>query len=220
VKFYFGSDNSRPVTKADDLSRYLPPDKRHHYKDGFSMAEAAKRWIAANGKLPSEIAALVGSDDLETAHFEYQTKVWGRGTSVTDVMAFVPNGVVAIEAKVKESFDDIVSVWIDRDGKRSKNSPPHRRRVIAQYAGALGVEHERLFTVRYQLLHRTLSAALAAKARGAVNAWMIVHSFASAEAEECRNNRSDFDQFVNLVGEQPTIDGQRVKLAWIDGVRS
>src|SRR3974377_919993 len=90
------------------------PDRKRQYQDGYSMAEAAKCWVAAGDCLPSTIAAVIGGNELNSAHFEYPTTVWGGGTAMTDIMAFLPNGVVAVEAKLNEPFDVIVSDWIDK----------------------------------------------------------------------------------------------------------
>jgi hypothetical protein len=106
MKLFFGSGKGRPVSEATDLLRYLPNGRRYHYRDGYSMAEAAKSWVAAKDYLPSAIAAVVGTREFDSAHFEYPTHVWGGGTAMTDVMAFLSNAVVAIEGKVDEKFDD------------------------------------------------------------------------------------------------------------------
>ena len=45
--------------------------------------------------------------------------VWGGGFAMTDIMAFVPNGVIAVEAKVDEPFDDPVSTWIFKEEKKN-----------------------------------------------------------------------------------------------------
>jgi hypothetical protein len=189
----------------------LPDDKKHQYRDGFSMAEAAKSWVAANGSLPSEIADIVGSDTLNRAHFEYPTAVWGGGIAMTDVMAFVPSGVIAVEAKVDEVFDDLVSVWIAREAARNPRSPDHRRKTIQKYANEFAVSEGALMGVRYQLLQRTLCAAIVARKVGAMSAWMIVPS---TQIGIENTNRSDFDRFVALAGERPVIDGVRVNVAW------
>jgi hypothetical protein len=83
VNLFFGPGTDRPIRTAVDVFSYLPEDKKCQYRDGFSMAEAAKAWVAADGSLPSEIADIVGSDTLERAHFEYPTGVWGGGVAMT-----------------------------------------------------------------------------------------------------------------------------------------
>lgn len=215
MNLYFGAGTDCPVSIATDLQRYLPEDKKHQYRDAYSMAEAAKCWVAAGGFLPRDIEAIIGDRSLTSAHFEYPTRVWGRGMAMTDVMAFTPRTVIAVEAKVNERFDDEVSVWIEREAKRNSRSPEHRRKVIEKYARALAVEPARLMAVRYQLLQRTLCAALTARARDIPEAWMIVQSFASETVEGHRLNRADFDAYLALTGDKPVLEGVKVKLAWV-----
>jgi hypothetical protein len=161
---------------------------------------------------------VVGSDELMSAHFEYPTQVWGGGIAMTDIMAFVPNGVIAVEAKVDEPFDDPVSTWIFKEQTKNPESPPHRTKVIQRYATALGVKSEQLLKVRYQLLQRTLCAALTAQAQGMSQAWMVVQAFPSgASGTESLTNRSDFDSFTSLVGNAPKFDGVCVRTAWVSG---
>src|SRR5258705_1945465 len=151
MKLFFGSGKSKPIVNATDLREYLQEHLKYQYQDKFSMAEAAKCWVSAGGRLPKAIADLVGTNELVSAHFEFPTAVWGGGTAMTDVMAFLPDCIIAVEAKVDEPFDDLVSAWITRDAKNS-NSPPHRRKVIERYAEALKVEVGQLSQIRYQLL--------------------------------------------------------------------
>jgi hypothetical protein len=215
MKLFFGSGKGKPILSAIDLQGYLRDDIKYQYQEGRSMAEAAKCWVAAGGLLPEKIATVVGCNDLISAHFEFPTPVWGGGTAMTDVMAVLSDCIIAVEAKVDEPFDDLVSAWITRDAK-NPNSPPHRQKVIERYANAFKVEVGQLSGVRYQLLQRTLSAGRTALSEGKSQSWMIVQSFASAHSDGNRRNRADFDYFRNLVGDAPTIEGQRVRLDWVD----
>lgn len=178
------------------------------------MAEAAKSWVAAAGHLPESIAHVVGSSHLERAHFEYPTKVWGGGTAMTDVMAFIPGSIVAVEAKERETFDLAVQDWIVQRAQENPASPPHREQVIERYARALRRSSSELLGIRYQLLQRTLSAALTANKEGRPQAWMIVQSFCADH--ESNSNWSDFNAFRDLVGAAPVLDGVAVRLAWAD----
>ena len=179
IKLFFGPGKDRPITLCTDVRDYMPEDKKYQYRDGRSMAEAARCWVAASGHLPQSIADVVGSNEMISAHFEYPTPVWGGGIAMTDIMAFIPNGLIAVEAKVDEPFDDLVSAWIFKEETKNANSPPHRTRVIQLYAKILGVKSEQLLGIRYQLLQRTLCAALTAKAQGISEAWMVVQAFPS-----------------------------------------
>jgi hypothetical protein len=194
----------------------MSDDKKCQYQDGYSMAEAAKSWVSADGYLPKQIAAIVGSQELNSAHFEYPTMVWGGGTAMTDVMAFFPNGVIAVEAKMNEPFDNLVSVWIDVKKQNNPNSPDHRRGVIRQYANAFDVAYESLLNIRYQLLQRTLCAAITANDKGQSKAWMIVQHFGNGSGDDEQTNLSDFNRFVALIGSRPVIEGVPVQIAWAE----
>src|SRR6516225_7072633 len=71
MNLFFGFGKDRPVTVCTDVRDYLADDRKHHYRDGRSMAEASKCWCAANGSLPKSIAETVGNGELYAAHFEY-----------------------------------------------------------------------------------------------------------------------------------------------------
>jgi hypothetical protein len=216
MTLYFGAGEQRPIEKAEDLAGLLPPGREHHFRDGYSMAEAARCWIAARPNLPATVAALAGSPSLLRAHFEDPTRVWGGGTAMADVMAFIPGAVIAVEAKVNESFDRLVADWVEAEAPTNPRSPPHRRRVIARYAGALGVSEAALQGIRYQLLQRTLGAALTAGAVGLPAAWMIVQDLTYGRPGNHAANRMDFDRFVALVGSTPVLEGIPVRLGWVD----
>jgi hypothetical protein len=213
---FFGDGRTRPIAAATDLLRYLPVDKRHHYRDGYSMAETAKAWVEACGRVPSTVVALVGTDVLDVAYFEYPTKVWGGGISMTDVMALVPNGAVAVEGKARETFGEYVWQWLSKEKRKDKPSPSHRMRQIERYAEAFRLKPNQLFEIRYQLLHRTLSAALAARKHRLERAWMVVQSFARLDCDNHMGNRSDFDRYRSAVGDSPVIAGVEVRLGWVD----
>jgi hypothetical protein len=215
-KLFFGNDATRVIRVPTDLRSYLPADKRHHYRDGYSMAEAAKSWVNARGRLPSSLAKLVGSDLLQAAYFEYCVNVWGGGLSMTDVMAFIPDGLIAVEAKARETFDDHVQAWIDKKARENPRSPPHRRGVIDRYSRAFGINRDALLDLRYQLLQRTLAAALTAKQFGRRSTWMLVQSFAPLSCDEHARNRADFDRYAATVGEAPVLEGIPVRLGWVD----
>jgi hypothetical protein len=218
MNLYFGAGTNHPVRISTDVRDNMPEDRRYHYKDKRSMAELAKCWLAANGFLPERISKIVGSKELIAGHFEYPTAVWGGGRAMTDMMAFMPDGVIAVEAKVDEPFDDPIAVWIFREEEKNPDSPPRRTGIVQQYARALRVRSEKLLNIRYQLLQRTLCAAKAAKERRVSRAWMVVQAFPGGDQEKCQVNRADFERYLDLVGPAPELDGIRVQLAWVSEI--
>ena len=58
--------------------------------------------------------------------------------------------------------------------------------------------------VRYQLLHRTVSAVIEAEKRGAAGAVVLVHSFANRDPDP---NFADFATFLEQVGVKPRAKG-------------
>ena len=214
IRHFFGEGYAKPIRIATDLIGYLREDRRHHYRDGYSMAEAAKCWVQASGRLPDRIVGITGAHVLTAAHFEYEVVVWGGGKSTSDIMAFVPEGVIAVEAKARESFDHEVHAW-EKAGTNER-SRANRSSVIDRYAEALSISREALLPIRYQLLHRTLSAALTARKYGLKQAWMVVQSFAPLDCDERHRNRADFERYLALVGTAPLLMGIPVQLAWID----
>jgi hypothetical protein len=137
TSLYFGNDVSIPVHVPTDVRDHLLPDKRYQFEPGRSMALAAESWVDAKGRLPKAIAEVVGSDGLVSAHFEYGVPVYGGGLSMTDVMAFTANAVIAVEAKARESFGSVVWDWIDevriptQSGHRFRFEAGHRSDLMS-----------------------------------------------------------------------------------------
>jgi hypothetical protein len=69
MNLFFGAGKAHPVTYPTDVRDYLDDDKKHQFRDGYSMAQAAKCWVAAGGFIPESIATIMGSNELVSAHF-------------------------------------------------------------------------------------------------------------------------------------------------------
>jgi hypothetical protein len=142
----------------------------------------ALSWEAAHPHVPDEVNASLAStgdpelDGLELllAIPEYQVDLpGGQRPSQTDVLALMrgTHGLVAVavEGKVDEAFGPTV------EEKRVDSSVGVTER-LAYLAGRLGLASAP-GSIRYQLLHRTVSALLIAEQFDAVAAVMLVHSF-------------------------------------------
>lgn len=172
-----------PAKSPDDWQRFLAePDKQ--WKKGYSARAVAHSWHAAEG-LPQEIAAFFSRSDIEAfqkvevllAIPEHKVPLPpARGhPSQNDVFALLKSGdgnlvSMTVEAKVSESFDRTVGEWI-RDGSTGKQE---RFDFIRQM---LDLQEQDLGGIRYQLLHRLISAIIEAKRFNTAYAVMVVQSF-------------------------------------------
>jgi hypothetical protein len=170
-----------PTQSYEDWKRLLAkPDL--HWKAGYSAMTLARSWEAAHG-FPPEVAATLSTttdpvlQDLSMliAIPEYQVALpGGDRPSQTDllVLARGAEGLVAIavEGKVDETFGPTV------EQKRAKNSNGVNTRLHF-LTESLGLTEPIQGNIRYQLLHRTVSAMLIAEQFSAKAAVMLVHSF-------------------------------------------
>lgn len=178
------------------------PEK--HWKKGRSAWMLAHSWEDADG-FPPEVARVLGSSDAEVlrglefvAGFpEWQTPLpGGRRASQTDLLVQARNAagqlvVIGIEGKVDEPFGPIVSDWY-------ADATPGKKERLGFLVKRLGVEENDALGLRYQLLHRTVSATLEAEHFGATAAMMLVHSFDPGNA-----GHRDFERFKQACAAPP-----------------
>ena len=189
-----------PTTSAEDWKGLLAqPDL--HWKLGFSAMTLARSWeAAAPTGFPPEVASL-----LSTAHRsdwqalrlliaipEYHVALpGGARASQTDLVAFArgETGLVAIavEGKVDESLGPTVGQ------KRAEKSAGVDER-LEYLEKALSLRGPCPDGIRYQLLHRTVSAIRIAKDFAAESAVMLIHSFSPSNKWH-----QDFEAFASLL---------------------
>jgi len=153
-----------------------------HWKPGHSAMALAQSWEAAAPGFPPEVEATLsaGAPELEALELlaavpEYEVALpGGDRPSQTNLLVLASGSrglvCVAVEGKVNEEFGPTVGA------KRLDQSDGVATRLAALHR-ILGLAHEVPDTTRYQLLHRTGSALLAAQAFSASAAVMLVHSF-------------------------------------------
>ena len=215
-----------PTITGTDWQRLLGKPKLH-WKKGRSAMSAAACWEENQPHLPPEIVeVLEASQDSALSGLELLLAIpeWevdlpgGESASQTDILAIARNlnglVVLCLEAKVDEPF-----------------GPTLQEKKVGATEGQLGrityLEKELGRTVpfpdhiRYQLLHRTVSALLSARAFHAAVALMLVHSFSKTSKW-----RDDFEMFCGELGcktlsqdlrEIPGIEGPRLVLGWCKG---
>lgn len=171
-----------PTQSGTDWQRLLAKPKLH-WKKGRSAMSAAACWEQNHPRLPPEISALLDSSndpalsnlDLLLAIPEWAVALPGDETSSkTDVMAICRNDaglvIVGVEAKMDETFGPTLAE------KKAKATSGQLER-IAFLEKELGRTSPCGDEIRYQLLHRTVSALLTARAFHAPVAVMLVQSF-------------------------------------------
>ncbi|MBM3494267.1 MAG: hypothetical protein FJX72_08100 [Armatimonadetes bacterium] len=170
-----------PSGGPSDWQRALA-DPQKHWRPGASAMTLAACWEASKGDFPAEVRrtleasaerALVGLTPLLVVP-EYGVSLpGGSARSTTDVFVLARGeqglAAMAVEGKVNEPFGPTVGE------KRREASPGQCARLafLMEELGLRNLPDE----IRYQLLHRTASARLAAKKFGAGVSVMLVHSF-------------------------------------------
>lgn len=214
-------------TRAPEDWKLLLAKPELHWRPGRSAMACALAWELAEDRLPPRISEVLNASgesalaelDLLAAVPEWQVALpGGTTTSNTDVMAFCSNAgglcVIAVEAKVEESFGPLLG-----EKRHSGEAGALSRIEFLQevlHVPPLGDE------IRYQLLHRTASAILTARAFHAATAVMLVQAFSTPA-----HRRDDFHRFLDAAGAarlngtvwQLTSHLQpRLYLAWVDDV--
>ena len=212
-----------PAATADQWAALLAEPTKH-WRTGFSARTLAYSWQEAQG-VPAEVRnALATSEALRGSELllaipEHQVSLPGGGRpSQNDVWALArANGQlvsVAIEGKVAEPFGPTLGEWLEQPsaGKSQR---------LAFLQSELGLTSQPVSSIRYQLLHRTVSAVLEAKRFGAPHAVMLVHSF-SQEHQWF----SDFAAFAGILGIGAEVGrvftagergGVHLHLGWVRG---
>lgn len=188
---------------------------------------AAACWEDSQPHLPAEIISVLESSsdsaitnlELLVAIPEWEVDLPGGDTaSQTDVLVIARNDsglvILGVEAKVDETFGPTIQE------KKEKASDGQLGR-IAFLESELGRNQPFDGNIRYQLLHRTVSAILTARAFHAPVAVMLVHSFSPSSAW-----REDFNLFCQELNcrylssdlcESPNVVGTRLLLGWCKG---
>lgn len=217
TRFFYAQDIVRPEDVIPRLAR-----GERHWRKGYSAYELASAWIGAGGIPPTVRAVLDTCPDYRAAElveglFEREVDLRTPGRrSQTDLLAFIHaaagHAVVAVEGKVAEPFGPLVADWNDGSGGKARR--------LAALCGVLGLAADTVRPLRYQLLHRAVSAVFEAQRYHCPRALLLVHSFCPAWT-----SFRDFVAFTTAVGspvdEAGTIsaamprDGVALRFAWV-----
>ncbi len=215
-----------PTVSGSDWQRLLSKPKLH-WKKGYSAMTAAACWEDSQPELPAEIISLLESaEDASLTNLKLLLAIpeWevelpgGDRPSQTDVLAITKNNnglvVLCVEAKVEEPFGPTLA-----DKKAGASTGQIDR--IEYLEKELGRTSPFPDHIRYQLLHRTVSALLTARDLSAPVGVMLVHSFSQASAWY-----EDFEAFCKELDGEPLSDNlwqvpghnkPRLILGWCKG---
>jgi len=216
-----------PTMGPSDWRRLLanPATQWRQTKSAF---EAAVAWEGARGSvrgLPPAVAAVLDAESafrestLLLGIPEHQVELAGGGhASQTDFWALLATqqGVVsvAVEAKAGEPFDRPVAEWLadasDRSGKPAR---------LKQLCDILEISHQDAQSLRYQLMHRPVSAILEAKRFQLSRALFLVHAFgdndSSLEDYRVWAKQLGVDAAANRVHRVGTRSGVDFWIGWV-----
>lgn len=188
-----------PTKSPEDWKRLLPEPEKQWVR-GRSARTLAHCWEEADGfpqsvkeaficsEIPifSDIKPILGIPEhqvpLPGGVRPSQSDLWVLARTGKDLVS------IAVEGKVSETFGPTVNEWF-------QGASMGKKERLEFLCGKLGIDWKLPGSVRYQLLHRTVSSILEAERFNAVHALMLVHSF-SPENEWF----GDYERFVELFG--------------------
>jgi hypothetical protein len=177
-----------PTSGPSDWQKLLAAPEKH-WRTGYSAKTLAACWEDAAGSFPPEIINLFHSasrcvfDEVELLVAFPEWKVYLPPTqghpSQNDLFVLGKDKQgnlvsIMIEGKVSETFGDQVVNWF-------KDETPGKKKRIDFIQSKLGINGKLMENIRYQLLHRTVSAVMEAERFRAKSAVMIVHSFSQED---------------------------------------
>jgi hypothetical protein len=181
-----------PATGPDSW-KVLLAHPLEQWKTGCSAKTLAYCWEASAG-LPPEIGALFGPETtLLFGSPEHKVDLpGGRGPSQTDLFALIRRGEqtisCAVEGKVSETFGPTIQEWL-------VDASAGKIQRLDYLCRLLGLVQPLPPALRYQLVHRSASAAIEAARFKTDEAAMIVHSFSMTAIWF-----DDFGMFLDLFG--------------------
>jgi hypothetical protein len=214
-----------PAMKPEDWSHFVAEPK--HWKKGYSAMSLAMCWQEADG-FPDSVTTVFKQSahtlfhDIEMllAIPEHQVPLPGGPASSQNDIFVLAKGEgqlisITVEGKVSEPFGGkSVSDWY-------KDPSLGKMKRLKFLCCELDIGTDDLMDVRYQLLHRTVSAIIEAKRFNAPNALMMIHSFS-----QTNEWFDDFAAFAKLFGVVPRINtvhsagnmrGINLYLCWVKG---
>jgi hypothetical protein len=215
-----------PTSSPEDWKRLLAKPEKH-WKNGYSAQIIAEAWEHVNGDFPLEIKTIFTTSEID--HFskvelllafpEWKVYLPPRGhPSQNDVFVLGRDAqgnllTLMVEAKVAESFGERLESWL---------STPGRQQRLDFIQSKLGLATGLPPNIRYQFLHRAVSAVVEAERFRAKSAIMLIHSFSKD-----RMGFADYVEFLKLFGVNNVQVGKlylltklnkiEIYAGWVDG---
>jgi hypothetical protein len=216
-----------PIKSLEDWKSLLArPDK--HWKKGYSAKALASCWKEAND-FPKSVKTVFKKSgmnifkniELLLAIPEYEVSLsGGLRPSQNDIFILARGNdqliSITVEGKVSEDFGKPIAKW--KQEKDEKMNKEERLNFLKQ---ELNLKERAIDHIRYQLLHRTVSAIIEAKRFNAKTALVLVHSFSPSY-----EHFEDYNQFLGLfglAGEKDSltgpvnINGVDLYFSWVRG---
>ena len=212
-----------PAAGPEDWRQFLAePDKQ--WKSGFSAKTLAYCWHDAGGMPPEIVSVLEKIPSLKKLKVIFaipehkvplpggarasQIDIWVLAESISGLVS------IAVEGKVSEPFGPTIEEWL-------KNKSTGKEKRLKFLCRELDLEYPPPEKIRYQLMHRAVSAILEAKRFRAPEAVMVVHSFSKTDEWF-----DDYRYFLSLFELETEPDqavsvklsgGMNLSLAWVHG---
>jgi len=187
------SKGGEAILSVDDWFAKAPPKQgARHWKDNRSAKELAKSWFRGPHPTPPEELFLF----LRFGGEQRNTDLLVVGTAGPQRVA------ISIEAKADEPFgDQLVGEYYDRRRAVPGSNLPARIDGLCQALFHTDL-NPRVRSLRYQLLHATAAALIAARNQGAEVAIFVVHEFISERLNPAKLacNDHDWKTFVDALG--------------------
>jgi hypothetical protein len=213
-----------PILSVDDWFAKAPPKQgARHWKDYRSAKELAKSWFRAPNPTPPEelllflLRAFPATDLALTDGYPERIIAldrFGGEQRNTDLLVVGSVGsqkvAISIEAKADEPFgDQLVGEYYDRRRTVPDSNLPARIDSLCQALFHTDLI-PRVRSLRYQLLHATAAALIAARNHGAEIAVFLVHEFISDRLNPAKlaRNEHDWKTFIDVLTEGLGIDIQ------------
>jgi hypothetical protein len=209
------SKDGRPIRSLADWKARAGPKRVGQWKEHRSAFESARCWLGVTSpKLPSEVEALLDHRDfgpVERWTAEPEARLpfdrYPGEPRNADLLIHASDRhgdyLIAVEAKVDESFGSTVAETMKAAAKRKAANPRSNgvarvTDLIATLFGSEAADASSVGELRYQLLTATAGALETGKTTRVGRVIMLVQEFTtrlSAEAKQKRNGEA-LDRFV------------------------